>query len=46
MAMFHGDCLKNSFNYANKNLKIEESKGNNYVFVSVLAIYHQKCIVM
>jgi len=27
-------------------LKFEESKGNNYVVVSVLAIYHQKCIFM
>ena len=32
-----------SYNHAiqNKSLKIEESKGNNYVVLSDLAIYHQ-----
>ena len=36
---------KNYNYYANtKILTFEESKGNNYVFVSVLALYHQNCI--
>jgi len=34
-------CL---YNADEKILNFEESKGNNYVFVSVLALYHQKCI--
>jgi len=34
---------KNTYNYANKIkfLTFEEYKGNNYVYVTVLAFYHQ-----
>jgi len=44
VTLFHGDCLKKIVTIMlNKNEFLKfESKSNNYVFVSVVALYHQK----